>query len=58
MKNIETLVDEILVEVKRILIEKLTGSEDFLEESDNPCFATVDDCEDFEPIDLNNVRGK
>ena len=68
MKNIEILVDEILMEVKKILVEKLTGSDDFLEESlntedlleesDDPCFATIDDCEDFEPIDLSNVRGK
>ncbi len=68
MKNIEMLVDEILVEVKKTLIEKLTGSDDFLEESlntedlleesDDPHFATADDFEDFEPMDLSNVRGK
>lgn len=68
MNNIEIVIEDILSEVRNILIEKLTNSEDFLdeeintedllEESDNVAFANADDFEDSTPIDLSNVLKK
>lgn len=66
-KNIENLVESILVEVKKLLLERLQNSDDFLEEEVNtedlldetdPNFATPDDFEDMTPINLNNVLSK
>lgn len=66
-KNIENLVESILVEIKKLLMERLQESDDFLEEEVNtedlldensPNFATPDDFEDFTPIDLSNVLSK
>lgn len=66
-KNIENLVESILVDFKKLLLERLQNSDDFLEEEintedlldeTNPNFATPDDFEDFTPINLNNVLSK
>lgn len=66
-KNIENLVENILVEIKKLLMERLQESDDFLEEEVNtedlldetsPNFATPDDFEDMTPINLNNVLSK
>lgn len=66
-KNIENLVESILVDFKKLLLEHLQNSDDFLEEEvntedlldeSNPNFATPDDFEDMTPINLNNVLSK
>jgi hypothetical protein len=66
-KNIENLVESILVDFKKLLLERLQNSDDFLEEEVNtedlldetdPNFATPDDFEDMTPINLNNVLSK
>jgi hypothetical protein len=66
-KNIENLVESILVDFKKLLLERLQNSDDFLEEEvntedlldeSNPNFATPDDFEDMTPINLNNVLSK
>lgn len=66
-KNIENLVESILVDFKKLLLERLQNSDDFLEEEvntedlldeNNPNFATPDDFEDMTPINLNNVLSK
>lgn len=63
MKDIENLVDNILSKVKMILLQELSNdveleetdsSEDLLEESMNDSYATVDDCEDFTPLDISD----
>lgn len=65
--KIENLVENILVQIKKLLIEYLQKSDNFLEEEVNtedlldesdPNFATPDDFEDFTPIDLSNVLSK
>ena len=66
-KNIENLIESILVDFKKLLLERLQNSDDFLEEEvntedlldeSNPNFATPDDFEDMTPINLNNVLSK
>lgn len=68
MNNIEIIVEDILSKLRNILIEKLSNSEDFLdeeintedllEESDSVAFANADDFEDSTPMDLSNVLKK
>jgi hypothetical protein len=66
-KNIENLVESILVDFKKLLLERLQNSDDFLEEEVNtedlldetsPNFATPDDFEDMTPINLNDILSK
>ena len=66
-KNIENLVESILVDFKKLLLERLQNSDDFLEEEvntedlldeTNPNFATPDDFEDMTPINLNDILSK
>lgn len=66
-KNIENLVESILVDFKKLLLERLQNSDDFLEEEINtedlldeinPNFATPDDFEDMTPINLNDILSK